>query len=554
MDNLNNQCRGKSKLFCRLPKCIYTKNGYCRRKTNKKKRKTTTPDISSSLPSISTTTPDISTSLPSISTTTPDISTKKLKRYKELKKKNCKLPNYIYTKDGNCIRKTVKRRKYIFKAPSFNKRYITNKKKEISCRGLSKEKCKKPKCKMTKNGICRKAYNNIKNKIGNTTSNLTMTTPNTIKISKDKILDNTGDIIWNNLETCYYTINRKYRTHKLAMFDFDNTLVTTFTGNILPGVKNTLRALDKDGYDIVIFSNQLGISKGKQTHEGYRKNIEKFLESYGSNKISVFYSTEKDIYRKPHTGMYELMKKKFDISSVTKNSFYCGDAAGRPTTKKRKKDFSNSDRLFAYNIKLPFYIPEEIIGVYTNDSPEFGSPMETEGHMFKKYLSTSKLEDSIKKYINKPLVIIMVGPQGSGKSTQASILSKKYNMSIVSQDISKSKSRAIRRLKQLLSEGKSVIIDNTHPSIKSRQEYLEFVPETYNKLCIWFDIDKPLSKHMIETRVQMGGKYIPDIAVNIYYSKFEKPRDDNYLNIVKINKILVKPNNELQRAFKMRYH
>ena len=37
-----------------------------------------------------------------------------------------------------------------------------------------------------------------------------------------------------------------------------------------------------------------------------------------------------------------------------KNSFYCGDAAGR------KNDFSDSDKNFAKNIGIEFYIPEKI--------------------------------------------------------------------------------------------------------------------------------------------------------------------------------------------------
>ena len=41
------------------------------------------------------------------------------------------------------------------------------------------------------------------------------------------------------------------------------------------------------------------------------------------------------------------------------NSFYCGDAAGR-VRGKGKKDFSCSDRLFALNAGLKFYVPEEL--------------------------------------------------------------------------------------------------------------------------------------------------------------------------------------------------
>src|ERR1051325_839621 len=39
-------------------------------------------------------------------------------------------------------------------------------------------------------------------------------------------------------------------------------------------------------------------------------------------------------------------------------SYYVGDAAGRPAEGKKKKDFSNTDRLFAHNCGIKFYRSE----------------------------------------------------------------------------------------------------------------------------------------------------------------------------------------------------
>ena len=41
-------------------------------------------------------------------------------------------------------------------------------------------------------------------------------------------------------------------------------------------------------------------------------------------------------------------------------SFYCGDAAGRPATKNKEKDFSDSDLKFAHNIGITFQVPESL--------------------------------------------------------------------------------------------------------------------------------------------------------------------------------------------------
>jgi bifunctional polynucleotide phosphatase/kinase len=45
-----------------------------------------------------------------------------------------------------------------------------------------------------------------------------------------------------------------------------------------------------------------------------------------------------------------------------KDSFYCGDAAGRPAGWKKdaKKDFSVTDRKFAFNVGIKFMTPEEL--------------------------------------------------------------------------------------------------------------------------------------------------------------------------------------------------
>jgi hypothetical protein len=41
-------------------------------------------------------------------------------------------------------------------------------------------------------------------------------------------------------------------------------------------------------------------------------------------------------------------------------SFYCGDAAGRPKTATKPKDFSDGDLKFAKNIGVAFRLPEEV--------------------------------------------------------------------------------------------------------------------------------------------------------------------------------------------------
>ena len=68
-----------------------------------------------------------------------------------------------------------------------------------------------------------------------------------------------------------------------------------------------------------------------------------------------------DQYRKPAVGGWEYIKNQlFSGSKIDMpSSFYCGDAAGRPKTATRHKDFSDTDLKFAHNIGLTFKLPEE---------------------------------------------------------------------------------------------------------------------------------------------------------------------------------------------------
>jgi len=69
-------------------------------------------------------------------------------------------------------------------------------------------------------------------------------------------------------------------------------------------------------------------------------------------------AVDDDYYRKPMTGMWDFFCDQVNLTTITKESFYCGDAAGRKY--KKGKDFSMSDLYFAYNIGIKFYTPNEL--------------------------------------------------------------------------------------------------------------------------------------------------------------------------------------------------
>lgn len=78
--------------------------------------------------------------------------------------------------------------------------------------------------------------------------------------------------------------------------------------------------------------------------------------------VQVLVATGYSLFRKPRVGMWRILEENNGgIQIVKSKCIYVGDAAGRPENKmiKRKKDHSLADRLFAINVGLKFYTPEE---------------------------------------------------------------------------------------------------------------------------------------------------------------------------------------------------
>ena len=64
--------------------------------------------------------------------------------------------------------------------------------------------------------------------------------------------------------------------------------------------------------------------------------------------IDIYAATEKDMYRKPRTGMWSELLEDYEIHGQgdidLDNSIFVGDAGGRKAADGKPKDFSCSDR------------------------------------------------------------------------------------------------------------------------------------------------------------------------------------------------------------------
>jgi len=330
--------------------------------------------------------------------------------------------------------------------------------------------------------------------------------------------------------------------YKIASFDFDWTLIKPKSNRVFPKdeddisllftkqvIKTKLENEIKDGKRIVIFSNQSG-----KKAESFRKRAEWFLRQMDYIPMAFFCSYGDNLNRKPEPGMWSYFSG--DQSVDLKNSFYVGDAAGR------KKDFSCSDRKFAYNIGINFYTPEEyFLGGDRDKNWKWGgiNPVS--------YVLPSYCKEEEVIFETKPSeIIIMTGLPGSGKSSF--VKNNLQDYIVINQDTLKTKEKCLKETKlALLAPGdKSIVIDNTNPSPDTRKEYINLAKRyNYNVRSITMKTEPELAKHLTKVRCRINPvkyKPIPKIAFNIYNKKFIKPSiDEGFDQVIDIPLILKDP-------------
>lgn len=285
---------------------------------------------------------------------------------------------------------------------------------------------------------------------------------------------------------------------KLAIFDLDGTLARNTRRAdrpradsperdivLLPGRKKILQQLLKEGYDLVIVSNQKSTTK---TQKQKLARMRYFYSLMGL-PITLFASLQDDQYRKPKAGIWDLILEIFDKPS---EAFYVGDAIGQPET------YSDADIGFARNVKrkknfnLKFIPAQDYFAKPLPDLPE-----------------GQKL-------------ILIVGAPGAGKTTLAAQIEKEEENSIVlsSDEV---KTRLPTLTKKALREGQTVIIDATNGPRKKREIFYQMVKEIDEEMPIyvfWVVRDGIHANKMREHPV-------PEVAINTYFKYLEDPTEDS---------------------------
>lgn len=274
---------------------------------------------------------------------------------------------------------------------------------------------------------------------------------------------------------------------KVAGFDLDDTLTSGMALTPYPGVIEKLHSLTKEGYNIVIVSNQ------KKRHIGDKKLLTK-LE--GVSKVLgvpfvAFCARAEDDFRKPNNGILSLIPE-----SMGKMEFFVGDAAGRPG------DHSDCDKMFANNAKIPFHTAND----YFIDG-------ET--------LSRDILPPCLVQIsgIQILTLVIMIGYSGSGKSTWCKKMLPDYEY--VNRDTLKDMKKCVVKCKQELKKGNNVVIDNTNYTTEMREKFISIANEE-GAQCIAVHINTSMrqSQTWNDTR---GDSRTPIIVFYKYRKNFQSP-------------------------------
>jgi bifunctional polynucleotide phosphatase/kinase len=345
----------------------------------------------------------------------------------------------------------------------------------------------------------------------------------------------------------------------IASFDMDSTLVVPKSGAkfpknrgdwvwMWPEIPSELKRLHKAGYKIVIFSNQAGISKGNQKAEDLTGKITDLCADIDV-PIQAFLATANDKYRKPSSEMWRVFVESYNggVAVNMSESYYIGDAAGRNVNwaPKKPKDHSVVDRKFAVNSKLPFKTPEEFFRGEaavpfmwrTLDPNELLGQFTGTKKDAKIAAKEAALDTLLASLGKRQELIIMIGYPASGKSTfsERFLVPKGYTR--VNRDILGTPAKCLSATKAALAAGKSVVVDNTNPSAAARAEFTALAKASKIPFrAFHIDVDLLLADHLNLVReLQTGVKRVPDIAYNMFRSKFQEPdASEGFEQIVKV--------------------
>ena len=275
---------------------------------------------------------------------------------------------------------------------------------------------------------------------------------------------------------------------KIAAFDFDWTLVKPKEGRTFPKDVDDWMWLRESVPEVVrnYAKTHTIVLVTDQTKDWKVQMIKNVIVQLDLDVIGVI-AVQKEEH-KPNPSMFRGM---FPEGSVAKGSFFVGDAAGRPG------DWSDKDKVFAENVGLKFYTPEEIF------------PFPKKSVRVKHYDAKEKE------------VVVMVGYPGAGKSTIANQGFSDTKYAVISGDVFKTPAKMIKEAEKYIQD-KSVVFDATNGTKERRGKFIAFAQKHgVGVRCLW--VNTSMEQAMEQNR-QREVK-IPNVVFYTYRKHFEAPEE-----------------------------
>lgn len=334
---------------------------------------------------------------------------------------------------------------------------------------------------------------------------------------------------WHHWQTVYYREpSTIYTNSDIIGFDVFNTLIRSASGSRFPkdrtdwvwtGASNTPRLIANlltTKRLVVFFSNLINDSSTdmvKDIIEQMISDINTFIiSSISSSQYRyepyVFLSVRKDENAKPSPGMWKLFRYLLSLSFINPSSFYTGD-------RDDDEGFARNSGLVFSQLRDTLPVPPDIV-VKTNKgdfniSQEIRRSLSIQQSpnemMFEKAFGSSTIDTS-----QSNVLVIMVGQQGSGKTTFSNLLGQ-LGFVIISKV-----GKYMVEFQSNLRSRKNIVIDATNPSVLDRTKFIEeAVPYGIPIYIVFASRSGEASNNL------RGSQKVPSIALRAYTSNFSKP-------------------------------
>ncbi|KAJ7361229.1 polynucleotide kinase 3 phosphatase-domain-containing protein [Mycena albidolilacea] len=379
--------------------------------------------------------------------------------------------------------------------------------------------------------------------------------------SKTPAEEATGSLNWlkplGPSGSCLHAVNLTPASSvKVAAFDLDDTVIEGgFKKPPLewrwwnPCVPVKLAEAAKEGYAIVVISNQAGLHEGKKRKD-WKTKIGLIAAKLPDLPFRIFAATAKDHYRKPMIGMWEELERLYAEDGVQidkKSSFFVGDAAGRdyPKNPGKKKDFASTDRKWALNVEIPFFTPEEYLLGKAPD-PDFSLKGFNASSLPKLPLYTPSSTPLLPSPPKQELVLF-VGYPSLGKTTFYRKHFEPAGYRHINQDTLKTRDKCVKAVQEALAAGEKCVVDNTNRDAFTRKYYIDVARKLGLPVrCMLFTGSAELAWHnnlyhslglppSVAAR-EPPREMLPKLAFTTYKSNFEEPElSEGFTEIKKVN-------------------